>query len=413
MGLETGTYVSDLNTSNPTSTDVRSQGDDHFRLLKSVLQATFPNADKAFRFFDGAAKSADYVILSTDMNKFISMDASGGARNFTLPTLAASDDGWYVVLNKIDSSTNSVTITGTVNGVANPTLTAQWQSAKVWWSGSSWYMHKSVIAVNIDYTALAALTAPAVDDVLPIYDLSATTNKKIVLSDLVAVINVLTANTSPAIDDVLATYDTSAAAAKGMSFSDFLKTINVLTEDTAPDVGADYVVTYDASASAAKRVKLANVPFGGAQNLLHVRNEKASGTSDGTPVSGGTWNTVVLQTTKLNTIPGASLASNQFTLPAGTYVILAKHMQQAGNSGVSKLKLYDVTAAADALIGDSLQINNSPGGSWSLTCQVWGTFILAASHVMELRQYGGTNGGADTIASTVEVYADAMIWKVG
>lgn len=41
MGLETGTYVNDLNTANPTSTDPKSQGDDHLRLIKTVLKNTF------------------------------------------------------------------------------------------------------------------------------------------------------------------------------------------------------------------------------------------------------------------------------------------------------------------------------------------------------------------------------------
>jgi len=45
MGLETGTYVADLVTTNPTSGDLRSAGDDHLRLIKSVLKATFPGAD--------------------------------------------------------------------------------------------------------------------------------------------------------------------------------------------------------------------------------------------------------------------------------------------------------------------------------------------------------------------------------
>lgn len=43
MGLETGTYISDLNAANPASSDPKSQGDDHIRLVKSTLQATFPN----------------------------------------------------------------------------------------------------------------------------------------------------------------------------------------------------------------------------------------------------------------------------------------------------------------------------------------------------------------------------------
>ena len=42
MGLETGSYISDLVATNPTSADPKSQGDDHIRLLKSVLKTTFP-----------------------------------------------------------------------------------------------------------------------------------------------------------------------------------------------------------------------------------------------------------------------------------------------------------------------------------------------------------------------------------
>ena len=47
MGLESATYISDFTTTNPVSTDAISQGDDHIRLLKSVLKTTFPNADHA------------------------------------------------------------------------------------------------------------------------------------------------------------------------------------------------------------------------------------------------------------------------------------------------------------------------------------------------------------------------------
>jgi len=43
MGLETGTYISDLIVTNPEGIDNKSQGDDHIRLIKAVLKATFPN----------------------------------------------------------------------------------------------------------------------------------------------------------------------------------------------------------------------------------------------------------------------------------------------------------------------------------------------------------------------------------
>lgn len=44
MGLEAGSTIASLVSSNPTSGDSVSRGDDHLRLIKSVLKATFPGA---------------------------------------------------------------------------------------------------------------------------------------------------------------------------------------------------------------------------------------------------------------------------------------------------------------------------------------------------------------------------------
>lgn len=46
MALETATYIAQLNSANPTSTDTVSQADDHLRLIKNVLKNTFPNLDQ-------------------------------------------------------------------------------------------------------------------------------------------------------------------------------------------------------------------------------------------------------------------------------------------------------------------------------------------------------------------------------
>ena len=43
MALETGSFIHELNSSNPQSTDSVSQADDHLRLLKATIKATFPN----------------------------------------------------------------------------------------------------------------------------------------------------------------------------------------------------------------------------------------------------------------------------------------------------------------------------------------------------------------------------------
>jgi len=47
MALESATYISGLVSANPPGTDAISQGDDHIRLIKSVLKSTLPNADEA------------------------------------------------------------------------------------------------------------------------------------------------------------------------------------------------------------------------------------------------------------------------------------------------------------------------------------------------------------------------------
>ncbi len=43
MALESTTYINGLVVTNPTGTDARSQGDDHIRLVKSAIKATFPS----------------------------------------------------------------------------------------------------------------------------------------------------------------------------------------------------------------------------------------------------------------------------------------------------------------------------------------------------------------------------------
>lgn len=47
MGLEAASFISGLDSANPTATDPKSQGDDHLRLIKAVLKATLPNANAA------------------------------------------------------------------------------------------------------------------------------------------------------------------------------------------------------------------------------------------------------------------------------------------------------------------------------------------------------------------------------
>lgn len=47
MGLETGTYISDLVSTNPLGSDQKVTADDHLRLIKSTVKASFPNVNGA------------------------------------------------------------------------------------------------------------------------------------------------------------------------------------------------------------------------------------------------------------------------------------------------------------------------------------------------------------------------------
>lgn len=97
---------------------------------------------------------------------------------------------------------------------------------------------------TFDIVGLTALAAPAGDDLLPIYDTSATANKKITLVDL----------------------------------------ITGQTEDATPDASADFVLTYDASATTTKKVKLTNL---GSAGTAATQSDQETATSTATYVSPG------------------------------------------------------------------------------------------------------------------------------
>lgn len=138
MGLETATYISGLNSSNPDGADVRSQGDDHLRLIKATLLATLPNASRAFRFpVTTALKVANFSVdATTGDNTVFPVDATSGSITVTLPSSPATD-GFTVRIVKWDSSANTVVVDGGPNdlGIDNTvTIYLQDQALDFVWS---------------------------------------------------------------------------------------------------------------------------------------------------------------------------------------------------------------------------------------------------------------------------------------
>ena len=108
MALETGTYINNLVKTNPAVGDPIRQGDDHIRLIKSVLRDTFPNASKAFRLQTrlGADQSADYTVAATEEGKTHYATKSG--KNDQTITLATNitATGWQITIKNARSNAN-------------------------------------------------------------------------------------------------------------------------------------------------------------------------------------------------------------------------------------------------------------------------------------------------------------------
>jgi len=156
--------------------------------------------------------------------------------------------------------------------------------------------------------------------------------------------------------------------------------------------------------------------FGGIfeSQLLHVRDEKSSGTQGGTGTATA-FNTRDLNTIKTNEITGASLSSNQITLPSGTYYAIAHAVTRRANE--NKVRLRNITDSSTTLVGFS---ERSASGDVTTTQGfVSGRFTIAAEKVFELQHYftdidGGSSEvkGQATASGEVEVYVDLQIWKV-
>ena len=110
MGLETGTYIDSLNSSNPTAGDAVSEGDDHLRLIKSTVKATFPNLSNAvtsthteLNLLDGVTANTtelNYVDITTlgtvEASKAVTADANKdvtGIRNLTITGAFSAGSG--------------------------------------------------------------------------------------------------------------------------------------------------------------------------------------------------------------------------------------------------------------------------------------------------------------------------------
>lgn len=157
-----------------------------------------------------------------------------------------------------------------------------------------------------------------------------------------------------------------------------------------------------------------------ALQAIQVRSTAASGSvNNGDTYSNVSYSGLSFNTTLSNTISGASLATNQVTLPAGTYTIRFASIQQTTSSSPEGVacRLYNVTDSAVVLRGGNTMVPTSASSNAALV-PIEGVFTLAGTKALAIqcKTGGSTVNVAEPRAvsdGTSEVFNDLLFIKIG
>jgi hypothetical protein len=147
------------------------------------------------------------------------------------------------------------------------------------------------------------------------------------------------------------------------------------------------------------------------QDYICIQDQKAQGTHGGTFTSGA-WQTRDLNTEQSDSGGHASVANNQITLEAGTYI--CRIQCPAYNVNQHQAKIYNITRSTDLLVGSNTRCDNADGTeTYSI---VVGKFVLEESTVIEIQHYSTSTRNNDGFGRycniTTEIYSIAEFWKV-
>lgn len=151
MALEVGSFVNDLVATNPIATDPVGQGDDHLRLIKSCVVATFPQMGANF----GKAMKQDASVTITALQNTQSLFVNASSTTttlLTLPTSASVTAGWYIDINTLTNGSATITpTTGSINGVASFSIPTGMYARITYQGASVWraIQHPNGLSTNI------------------------------------------------------------------------------------------------------------------------------------------------------------------------------------------------------------------------------------------------------------------------
>jgi hypothetical protein len=176
-----------------------------------------------------------------------------------------------------------------------------------------------------------------------------------------------------------------------------------------------FLVSQAGTSAVLKKVTYANlIPAPVSLNRSVVLSDvKAQNTSGGTFTSGA-WRTRTLNTEDYDPNNWCTLASNQFTLVAGTWEIYAS--APAAEVNAHKARLQNITDGTTTIVGTSEYVSSSYTNVNTRSIIV-GAFTIAATKTFEIQHYTLTTssvgfGWQSNIPSTSEVYTVVHLRKV-
>lgn len=406
MALETATYLNQLNAANPTGADPKNKGDDHLRLLKAVLLATFPNLSAAVNATPAELnKLVGMTATTAELNRLVGLLANAAQLNIlngaTITTAELNRLAGVTspIQTQINTEISDRTAADALKAPLNsPALTGV-PTAPTAATGTN--TTQLATTAFVQQAAFSSALPPGVDGSFLSFQGGVATwaqapNQIIRLPLSSAYTMVFTDRASMAACTGTFTLSLDPAATLGNGWFAYVRNNGTGLITIDPN-GAE---TIDGAATAVLHPGEVRLIYGdgatfytvqlapGAAGVLNVQRRAASSASAGQSVPQNAQTTVALDTVVTNTITGASLASNAVTLPAGSYEV---EFSVPAALGV-KVSLYNNTAAAVAVQGS---VSSSSG-----TAIIRGAFVLAVTSSLMVRAY--TSSSATTVGAGLD-----------